>query len=158
MLPGAFGGKVAREKIDGFKAAHGTVLYFYDNAVICAQWASARNHRALACNACADKRPGLAPGFLVTVGVAGCWCASEGHCWAVRCWECWAFSATVGLAGRRCASEGHCWAGGVQIGWGVGPLRTFFDDFDSKIVDYYLKAVPLLRKSKQRYGLRTGAG
>lgn len=29
-----FGGKVAREKIDGFKAAHGTVLYFYDNAVI----------------------------------------------------------------------------------------------------------------------------
>lgn len=30
----AFGGKVAREKIDGFKAAHGTVLYFYDNAVI----------------------------------------------------------------------------------------------------------------------------
>ncbi|MDD6373865.1 MAG: nitroreductase family protein [Bifidobacteriaceae bacterium] len=29
-----FGGKVAREKIDGFKAAHGTVLYFYDDAVI----------------------------------------------------------------------------------------------------------------------------
>lgn len=30
----AFGGKVAREKIDGFKAAHGTVLYFYDNSVV----------------------------------------------------------------------------------------------------------------------------
>lgn len=25
-----FGGKVSREKIDCFKAAHGTVLYFYD--------------------------------------------------------------------------------------------------------------------------------
>ena len=30
----AFGGKVAREKIDGFKAAAGTVLYFYDEAVV----------------------------------------------------------------------------------------------------------------------------
>lgn len=30
----AFGGKVAREKIDGFKAAHGTVLFFYDQDVI----------------------------------------------------------------------------------------------------------------------------
>lgn len=30
----AFGGKVAREKIDSFKAAHGTVLYFYDDAVV----------------------------------------------------------------------------------------------------------------------------
>lgn len=30
----AFGGKVAREKIDGFKAAHGTVLYFYDQSVV----------------------------------------------------------------------------------------------------------------------------
>lgn len=30
----AFGGKVAREKIDGFKAAAGTILYFYDEAVV----------------------------------------------------------------------------------------------------------------------------
>lgn len=30
----AFGGKVAREKIDSFKAAHGTVLYFYDEATV----------------------------------------------------------------------------------------------------------------------------
>lgn len=30
----AFGGKVAREKIDGFKAGHGTVLYFYDENVV----------------------------------------------------------------------------------------------------------------------------
>lgn len=30
----AFGGKVTREKIDGFKAAHGTVLYFYDQSVV----------------------------------------------------------------------------------------------------------------------------
>lgn len=30
----AFGGKVAREKIDGFKAGAGTVLYFYDNDVV----------------------------------------------------------------------------------------------------------------------------
>jgi predicted oxidoreductase (fatty acid repression mutant protein) len=30
----AFGGKVAREKIDGFKAAAGTVLYFYDQDVV----------------------------------------------------------------------------------------------------------------------------
>lgn len=30
----AFGGKMAREKIDGFKAAHGTVLFFYDQDVI----------------------------------------------------------------------------------------------------------------------------
>ena len=30
----AFGGKVAREKIDGFKAAAGTVLYFYDADVV----------------------------------------------------------------------------------------------------------------------------
>lgn len=30
----AFGGKVAREKIDGFKAAAGTVLYFYDEDVV----------------------------------------------------------------------------------------------------------------------------
>lgn len=30
----AFGGKVSREKIDGFKAAAGTVLYFYDAAVV----------------------------------------------------------------------------------------------------------------------------
>ena len=30
----AFGGKVAREKVDGFKAAAGTVLYFYDRAVV----------------------------------------------------------------------------------------------------------------------------
>ena len=29
-----FGGKVPREKIDGFKAAAGTVLYFYDEAVV----------------------------------------------------------------------------------------------------------------------------
>lgn len=29
-----FGGQVAREKIDGFKAGAGTVLYFYDNAVV----------------------------------------------------------------------------------------------------------------------------
>lgn len=32
----AFGGKVAREKIDGFKAGAGTVLYFYDGAVVSA--------------------------------------------------------------------------------------------------------------------------
>lgn len=30
----AFEGKVAREKIDGFKAAAGTILYFYDEAVV----------------------------------------------------------------------------------------------------------------------------
>ncbi|MDY3900498.1 MAG: nitroreductase family protein [Atopobiaceae bacterium] len=30
----AFGGKVAREKIDGFKAAAGTVLYFVDEDVV----------------------------------------------------------------------------------------------------------------------------
>ena len=30
----AFGGKVAREKIDSFKAAAGTVLYFYDENVV----------------------------------------------------------------------------------------------------------------------------
>ena len=30
----AFGGKVAREKIDGFKAGYGTVLYFYDADVV----------------------------------------------------------------------------------------------------------------------------
>ena len=30
----AFGGKVAREKIDDFKAGYGTVLYFYDAAVV----------------------------------------------------------------------------------------------------------------------------
>lgn len=30
----AFGGKVAREKIDGFKAGAGTVLYFYDEDVV----------------------------------------------------------------------------------------------------------------------------
>ena len=30
----AFGGKVAREKIDGFKAAAGTVLYFIDETVV----------------------------------------------------------------------------------------------------------------------------
>ena len=30
----AFGGKVAREKIDGFKAGAGTVLYFYDENVV----------------------------------------------------------------------------------------------------------------------------
>lgn len=30
----AFGGKVAREKIDGFKAGAGTVLYFYDESVV----------------------------------------------------------------------------------------------------------------------------
>ena len=30
----AFGGKVAREKIDGFKAAAGTILYFYDEEVV----------------------------------------------------------------------------------------------------------------------------
>ena len=30
----AFGGKVAREKIDGFKNGVGTVLYFYDNDVV----------------------------------------------------------------------------------------------------------------------------
>ena len=30
----AFGGKVAREKIDGFKAAAGTLLYFYDETVV----------------------------------------------------------------------------------------------------------------------------
>lgn len=30
----AFGGKVAREKIDGFRAAAGTVLYFYDETVV----------------------------------------------------------------------------------------------------------------------------
>ena len=29
-----FGGKVAREKIDGFKAAAGTILYFYDEEVV----------------------------------------------------------------------------------------------------------------------------
>ena len=32
----AFGGKVAREKIDGFCAAAGTVLYFYDETVVSA--------------------------------------------------------------------------------------------------------------------------
>lgn len=32
----AFGGKVAREKIDGFRAACGTVLYFIDTAVVAA--------------------------------------------------------------------------------------------------------------------------
>lgn len=31
---GAFGGKVAREKIDGFKAAAGTVLYYTDRATV----------------------------------------------------------------------------------------------------------------------------
>ncbi len=30
----AFGGKVAREKIDGFKAGYGTVLYFCDESVV----------------------------------------------------------------------------------------------------------------------------
>jgi predicted oxidoreductase (fatty acid repression mutant protein) len=30
----AFGGKVTREKIDGFAAAAGTVLYFYDQTVV----------------------------------------------------------------------------------------------------------------------------
>ena len=30
----AFGGKVAREKIDSFKAGYGTVLYFYDANVV----------------------------------------------------------------------------------------------------------------------------
>ena len=30
----AFGGKVSREKIDSFKAACGTVLYFYDSGVV----------------------------------------------------------------------------------------------------------------------------
>lgn len=30
----AFGGKVPREKIDGFKAGAGTILYFYDNTVV----------------------------------------------------------------------------------------------------------------------------
>lgn len=30
----AFGGKVAKEKIDSFKAAAGTVLYFYDNDIV----------------------------------------------------------------------------------------------------------------------------
>lgn len=30
----AFGGQVAREKIDGFKKAHGTILYFYDNETV----------------------------------------------------------------------------------------------------------------------------
>ena len=30
----AFGGKVPREKIDGFKAGAGTILYFYDEAVV----------------------------------------------------------------------------------------------------------------------------
>ena len=30
----AFGGKVARAKTDGFKAAAGTLLYFYDEAVV----------------------------------------------------------------------------------------------------------------------------
>ena len=30
----AFGGKVGREKIDGFKAGYGTVLYFYDADVV----------------------------------------------------------------------------------------------------------------------------
>lgn len=30
----AFGGKVKREKIDGFKNAHGTVLYFYDEKTV----------------------------------------------------------------------------------------------------------------------------
>ena len=30
----AFGGKVAREKIDGFKAGYGTVLYFCDASVV----------------------------------------------------------------------------------------------------------------------------
>lgn len=32
----AFGGKVAREKIDGFKNAAGTILYFYDQNVVSA--------------------------------------------------------------------------------------------------------------------------
>ena len=30
----AFGGKVSREKIGGFKAGHGTILYFYDENVV----------------------------------------------------------------------------------------------------------------------------
>ena len=30
----AFGGKVSREKINSFKAGYGTVLYFYDEAVV----------------------------------------------------------------------------------------------------------------------------
>ena len=30
----SFAGKVAREKIDGFKAGYGTVLYFYDESVV----------------------------------------------------------------------------------------------------------------------------
>ena len=30
----AFGGKVSREKINGFKAGYGTVLYFYDGDVV----------------------------------------------------------------------------------------------------------------------------
>ncbi len=29
-----FGGKVSREKIDGFKAGYGTILYFYDTEVV----------------------------------------------------------------------------------------------------------------------------
>ncbi|NCB33965.1 MAG: nitroreductase family protein [Erysipelotrichia bacterium] len=29
-----FGGKVSHEKLDGFKAGAGTILYFYDNAIV----------------------------------------------------------------------------------------------------------------------------
>ncbi len=46
----AFGGKVAREKIDSFKAGHGTVLYFYDNDVV---------------KALQDRFPNYAPQFLL---------------------------------------------------------------------------------------------
>lgn len=35
-IDAAFGGKVAREKIDGFRAAAGTILYFYDETVVSA--------------------------------------------------------------------------------------------------------------------------
>ena len=30
----AFGGKVSREKINGFRSAYGTVLYYYDSATV----------------------------------------------------------------------------------------------------------------------------
>lgn len=33
-IDAAFGGKVAREKIDSFKAGYGTLLYFYDEDVV----------------------------------------------------------------------------------------------------------------------------
>lgn len=34
MIYNVFGGKVDREKIDTFKSAYGTILYFYDKSIV----------------------------------------------------------------------------------------------------------------------------